>query len=304
MIQAMWNKWTLWTALVISALAPLRMQACDACGCGPGAAFLQAMPQFGRRSVDFSSSLRWGRSEFLPSAALRYQHSLGERWAVWAQVPASAAYYRGYWSDGTYAEHLLGGLGDPNLGAMRRWKLANGQIQAGAWIGVPLGAYRARSIQGTLHPSGYQPGNGAFSGGIWSNLWLGSTERAWLYSAQATASLRNEYGTSRPASASIQALRVYGRETEHSAHRRAAGLAASWTAANEAGNAEVAGAALQVQAVVMTQHITTHGMTTAQIQGVLLQSGDPRFRQWVGVSVQFLRFVPQRTPPKANSADL
>ena len=300
----MWNKSSIWAVLAAWTLAPLQSQACDACGCGPGAAFLQAMPQFGRRSVDLSSSFRWGRSELLPNAALRYQHSIGERNAVWVQVPVSAAYYRGYWSDGTYAEHVLGGLGDPNLGAMRRWTLENGQIQAGAWVGLPLGAYRLRSIQGTLHPSGYQPGNGDFSGGIWSNLWLGSTERAWLYSAQATASARNQYGSARPAGASLQALRLRGRETEHSAHRRAAGLAASWTAANEVGNAEVAGTAVQLQATVMTQYITTKGMTTAQIQGVLLQSGDPRFRQWFGVSIQYLRFVPQRTPPKADTSDL
>jgi len=36
-------------------------------------------------------------------------------------------------------------------------------------------------------------------------------------------------------------------------------------------------------------------MTTVQLQGVMLQSGDPRFRQWVGISVQYLRFVPKRT---------
>jgi len=276
-------------------LVASRVDACDACGCGPGAAFLQAMPQFGRRSVDFSASLRGGRSEFLPFAALRYQHAVGDRSALWVQVPVSAAYYRGYWSDGTFAEHLLGGLGDPNVGAMHRWILPKGQLQAGAWLGIPLGAYRLRSIQGTLHPSGYQPGNGAFSGGIWTNLWLGSTERAWLLSGQASASAVNRYGVARPASASLQALRMRGRETEHSATRLAAGMAASWTDAQDAGNAEVAGSALQLQAVVMRQFITTKAMTTVQLQGVLLQSGDPRFRQWAGISVQYLRFVPKRT---------
>ena len=208
--------------LSILMLVASRVDACDACGCGPGAAFLQAMPQFGRRSVDFSASLRGGRSEFLPFAALRYQHAVGDRSALWVQVPVSAAYYRGYWSDGTFAEHLLGGLGDPNVGAMHRWILPQGQLQAGAWLGIPLGAYRLRSIQGTLHPSGYQPGNGAFSGGIWTNLWLGSTERAWLLSGQASASAVNRYGVARPASASLQALRMRGRETEHSATRLAA----------------------------------------------------------------------------------
>jgi hypothetical protein len=281
--------------LSILALVASRVDACDACGCGPGAAFLQAMPQFGRRSVDFSASLRGGRSEFLPFAALRYQHAVGDRSALWVQVPVSAAYYRGYWSDGTYAEHLLGGLGDPNVGAMHRWILPQGQLQAGAWLGIPLGAYRLRSIQGTLHPSGYQPGNGAFSGGIWTNLWLGSTERAWLLSGQASASAVNRYGVARPASASLQALRMRGRETEHSATRLAAGMAASWTDAQDAGNAEVAGSALQLQAVVMRQFITTKAMTTLQLQGVLLQSGDPKFRQWAGISVQYLRFVPKRT---------
>ena len=276
-------------------LVASRVDACDACGCGPGAAFLQAMPQFGRRSVDFSASLRGGRSEFLPFAALRYQHAVGDRSALWVQVPVSAAYYRGYWSDGTFAEHLLGGLGDPNVGAMHRWILPQGQLQAGAWLGIPLGAYRLRSIQGTLHPSGYQPGNGAFSGGIWTNLWLGSTERAWLLSGQASASAVNRYGVARPASASLQALRMRGRETEHSATRLAAGMAASWTDAQDAGNAEVAGSALQLQAGVMRQFITTKAMTTVQLQGVLLQSGDPRFRQWAGISVQYLRFVPKRT---------
>jgi hypothetical protein len=281
--------------LSILMLVASRVDACDACGCGPGAAFLQAMPQFGRRSVDLSTSLRGGRSEFLPFAALRYQHAVGDRSALWVQVPVSAAYYRGYWSDGTYAEHLLGGLGDPNVGAMRRWILPQGQLQAGAWLGIPLGAYRLRSIQGTLHPSGYQPGNGAFSGGIWTNLWLGTTERAWLLSGQASASAVNRYGVARPASASLQALRMRGRETEHSATRLAAGLSASWTDAQDAGNAEVAGSALQLQAVVMRQFITTKAMTTVQLQGVLLQSGDPRFRQWAGISVQYLRFVPKRT---------
>jgi hypothetical protein len=281
--------------LSILMLVASRVDACDACGCGPGAAFLQAMPQFGRRSVDFSASLRGGRSEFLPFAALRYQHAVGDRSALWVQVPVSAAYYRGYWSDGTFAEHLLGGLGDPNVGAMHRWILPQGQLQAGAWLGIPLGAYRLRSIQGTLHPSGYQPGNGAFSGGIWTNLWLGSTERAWLLSGQASASAVNRYGVARPASASLQALRMRGRETEHSATRLAAGMAASWTDAQDAGNAEVAGSALQLQAGVMRQFITTKAMTTVQLQGVLLQSGDPRFRQWAGISVQYLRFVPKRT---------
>lgn len=281
--------------LSILMLVASRVDACDACGCGPGAAFLQAMPQFGRRSVDLSASLRGGRSEFLPFAALRYQHAVGDCSALWIQVPVSAAYYRGYWSDGTYAEHLLGGLGDPNVGAMHRWILPHGQLQAGAWLGIPLGAYRLRSIQGTLHPSGYQPGNGAFSGGIWTNLWLGSTERAWLLSGQASASAVNRYGVARPASASLQALRMRGRETEHSATRLAAGLSASWTDAQDAGNAEVAGSALQLQAVVMRQFITTKAMTTVQLQGVLLQSGDPRFRQWAGISVQYLRFVPKRT---------
>ncbi|MGA0818152.1 MAG: hypothetical protein ACO3PE_04415 [Schleiferiaceae bacterium] len=276
-------------------LVASRVDACDACGCGPGAAFLQAMPQFGRRSVDLSASLRGGRSEFLPFAALRYQHAVGDRSALWVQVPVSAAYYRGYWSDGTYAEHLLGGLGDPNVGAMHRWILPQGQLQAGAWLGIPLGAYRLRSIQGTLHPSGYQPGNGAFSGGIWTNLWLGTTERAWLLSGQASASAVNRYGVARPASASLQALRMRGRETEHSATRLAAGLSASWTDAQDAGNAVVAGSALQLQAVVMRQFITTKAMTTLQLQGVLLQSGDPRFRQWAGISLQYLRFVPKRT---------
>ncbi|MEY2971976.1 MAG: hypothetical protein RL738_817 [Bacteroidota bacterium] len=281
--------------LSILMLVASRVDACDACGCGPGAAFLQAMPQFGRRSVDLSASLRGGRSEFLPFAALRYQHAVGDRSALWVQVPVSAAYYRGYWSDGTYAEHLLGGLGDPNVGAMRRWILPHGQLQAGAWLGIPLGAYRLRSIQGTLHPSGYQPGNGAFSGGIWTNLWLGTTERAWLLSGQASASAVNRYGVARPASASLQALRMRGRETEHSATRLAAGLSASWTDAQDAGNAVVAGSALQLQAVVMRQFITTKAMTTLQLQGVLLQSGDPRFRQWAGISLQYLRFVPKRT---------
>ena len=281
--------------LSILMLVASRVDACDACGCGPGAAFLQAMPQFGRRSVDLSASLRGGRSEFLPFAALRYQHAVGDRSALWVQVPVSAAYYRGYWSDGTYAEHLLGGLGDPNVGAMRRWILPHGQLQAGAWLGIPLGAYRLRSIQGTLHPSGYQPGNGAFSGGIWTNLWLGTTERAWLLSGQASASAVNRYGVARPASASLQALRMRGRETEHSATRLAAGLSASWTDAQDAGNAVVAGSALQLQAVVMRQFITTKAMTTVQLQGVLLQSGDPRFRQWAGISLQYLRFVPKRT---------
>ncbi|MGA1398724.1 MAG: hypothetical protein ACO31K_08795 [Schleiferiaceae bacterium] len=276
-------------------LVASRVDACDACGCGPGAAFLQAMPQFGRRSVDLSASLRGGRSEFLPFAALRYQHAVGDRSALWVQVPVSAAYYRGYWSDGTYAEHLLGGLGDPNVGAMRRWILPHGQLQAGAWLGIPLGAYRLRSIQGTLHPSGYQPGNGAVSGGIWTNLWLGTTERAWLLSGQASASAVNRYGVARPASASLQALRMRGRETEHSATRLAAGLSASWTDAQDAGNAVVAGSALQLQTVVMRQFITTKAMTTVQLQGVLLQSGDPRFRQWAGISLQYLRFVPKRT---------
>jgi hypothetical protein len=288
----MWIKSFILSILVLVAS---RVDACDACGCGPGAAFLQAMPQFGRRSVDFSASLRGGRSEFLPIAALRYQHAVGDRSALWVQVPVSAAYYRGYWSDGTYAEHLLGGLGDPNVGAMHRWILPQGQLQAGAWLGIPLGAYRLRSIQGTLHPSGYQPGNGAFSGGIWTNLWLGSTERAWLLSGQASASAVNRYGVARPASASLQALRMRGRETEHSATRLAAGMAASWTDAQDAGNAEVAGSALQLQAVVMRQFITTKAMTTVQLQGVLLQSGDPRFRQWAGISVHYLRFVPKRT---------
>lgn len=281
--------------LSILMLVASRVDACDACGCGPGAAFLQAMPQFGRRSVDLSASLRGGRSEFLPFAALRYQHAVGDRSALWVQVPVSAAYYRGYWSDGTYAEHLLGGLGDPNVGAMRRWILPHGQLQAGAWLGIPLGAYRLRSIQGTLHPSGYQPGNGAFSGGIWTNLWLGTTERAWLLSGQASASAVNRYGVARPASASLQALRMRGRETEHSATRLAAGLSASWTDAQDAGNAVVAGSALQLQAVVMRQFITTKAMTTVQLQGVLLQSGDPKFRQWAGISLQYLRFVPKRT---------
>ena len=281
--------------LSILMLVASRVDACDACGCGPGAAFLQAMPQFGRRSVDLSASLRGGRSEFLPFAALRYQHAVGDRSALWVQVPVSAAYYRGYWSDGTYAEHLLGGLGDPNMGAMRRWILPHGQLQSGAWLGIPLGAYRLRSIQGTLHPSGYQPGNGAFSGGIWTNLWLGTTERAWLLSGQASASAVNRYGVARPASASLQALRMRGRETEHSATRLAAGLSASWTDAQDAGNAEVAGSALQLQAVVMRQFITTKAMTTVQLQGVLLQSGDPRFRQWAGISLQYLRFLPKRT---------
>lgn len=281
--------------LSILMLVASRVDACDACGCGPGAAFLQAMPQFGRRSVDLSASLRGGRSEFLPFAALRYQHAVGDRSALWVQVPVSAAYYRGYWSDGTYAEHLLGGLGDPNVGAMRRWILPHGQLQAGAWLGIPLGAYRLRSIQGTLHPSGYQPGNGAFSGGIWTNLWLGTTERAWLLSGQASASAVNRYGVARPASASLQALRMRGRETEHSATRLAAGLSASWTDAQDAGNAVVAGSALQLQAVVMRQFITTKAMTTVQLQGVLLQSGDPRFRQWAGISLQYLRFLPKRT---------
>lgn len=276
-------------------LVASRVDACDACGCGPGAAFLQAMPQFGRRSVDLSASLRGGRSEFLPFAALRYQHAVGDRSALWVQVPVSAAYYRGYWSDGTYAEHLLGGLGDPNVGAMRRWILPHGQLQAGAWLGIPLGAYRLRSIQGTLHPSGYQPGNGAFSGGIWTNLWLGTTERAWLLSGQASASAVNRYGVARPASASLQALRMRGRETEHSATRLAAGLSASWTDAQDAGSAVVAGSALQLQTVVMRQFITTKAMTTVQLQGVLLQSGDPKFRQWAGISLQYLRFVPKRT---------
>ncbi len=288
----MWIKTFILSILTIVAS---RVDACDACGCGPGAAFLQAMPQFGRRSVDLSASLRGGRSEFLPFAALRYQHAVGDRSALWVQVPVSAAYYRGYWSDGTYAEHLLGGLGDPNVGAMHRWILPQGQLQAGAWLGIPLGAYRLRSIQGTLHPSGYQPGNGAFSGGIWTNLWLGSTERAWLLSGQASASAVNRYGVARPASASLQALRMRGRETEHSATRLAAGMAASWTDAQDAGNAEVAGSALQLQAVVMRQFITTKAMTTVQLQGVLMQSGDPRFRQWAGISVQYLRFVPKRT---------
>ena len=281
--------------LSILMLVASRVDACDACGCGPGAAFLQAMPQFGRRSVDLSASLRGGRSEFLPFAALRYQHAVGDRSALWVQVPVSAAYYRGYWSDGTYAEHLLGGLGDPNVGAMRRWILPHGQLQAGAWLGIPLGAYRLRSIQGTLHPSGYQPGNGAFSGGIWTNLWLGTTERAWLLSGQASASAVNRYGVARPASASLQALRMRGRETEHSATRLAAGLSASWTDAQDAGNAVVAGSALQLQVVVMRQFITTKAMTTMQLQGVLLQSGDPKFRQWAGISLQYLRFVPKRT---------
>lgn len=281
--------------LSILMLVASRVDACDACGCGPGAAFLQAMPQFGRRSVDLSASLRGGRSEFLPFAALRYQHAVGDRSALWVQVPVSAAYYRGYWSDGTYAEHLLGGLGDPNVGAMRRWILPHGQLQAGAWLGIPLGAYRLRSIQGTLHPSGYQPGNGAFSGGIWTNLWLGTTERAWLLSGQASASAVNRYGVARPASASLQALRMRGRETEHSATRLAAGLSASWTDAQDAGSAVVAGSALQLQTVVMRQFITTKAMTTVQLQGVLLQSGDPRFRQWAGISLQYLRFVPKRT---------
>ncbi|MEY3941626.1 MAG: hypothetical protein RIR07_512 [Bacteroidota bacterium] len=290
--------------LSILMLVASRVDACDACGCGPGAAFLQAMPQFGRRSVDLSASLRGGRSEFLPFAALRYQHAVGDRSALWVQVPVSAAYYRGYWSDGTYAEHLLGGLGDPNVGAMRRWILPQGQLQAGAWLGIPLGAYRLRSIQGTLHPSGYQPGNGAFSGGIWTNLWLGTTERAWLLSGQASASAVNRYGVARPASASLQAVRMRGRETEHSATRLAAGLSASWTDAQDAGNAEVAGSALQLQAVVMRQFITTKGMTTVQLQGVLLQSGDPRFRQWAGISVQYLRFVPKRTQKAASTSDL
>jgi hypothetical protein len=290
--------------LSILMLATSRVFACDACGCGPGAAFLQAMPQFGRRSVDLSTSLRGGRSEFLPFAAVRYQHAVGDRSALWVQVPVSASYYRGYWSDGTYAEHLLGGLGDPNVGAMHRWILPKGQLQAGAWLGIPLGAYRLRSIQGTLHPSGYQPGNGAFSGGIWTNLWLGSTERAWLLSGQASASAVNRYGVSRPASASLQAVRMRGRETEHSAKRLAAGMAASWTASQEAGSAEVAGSALQLQAVVMRQFITTKAMTTLQLQGVLLQSGDPRFRQWAGISVQYLRFVPKRTQKAAATADL
>lgn len=44
----------------------------------------------------------------------------------------------------------------------------------------------------------------------------------------------------------------------------------------------------------MRQYITTKAMTTVQLQGVLVQSGDPRFRQWVGISVQYLRFVPKR----------
>jgi len=86
-----------------------------------------------------------------------------------------------------------------------------------------------------------------------------------------------------------------GRETEHSATRLAAGMAASWTDAQDAGNAEVAGSALQLQAVVMRQFITTKAMTTVQLQGVLLQSGDPRFRQWAGISLQYLRFLPKRT---------
>lgn len=290
----MWIKSPWFVALAFAIAAP-EMHACDACGCGPGAAFLQAMPQFGRRSIDLSTNVRWGRSELLPAAALRYQHALGDRSAMWFQAPVSAAYYRGYWSDGTYAEHVLGGLGDPNVGAMHRWVLSNGQIQAGAWVGIPLGAFALRSIQGTLHPAGYQPGSGAVSGGIWSNLWIGTTERAWLFSGQVSAYAANRYGVARPASVSIQGLRMHGRETEHSATRLAAGLGASWTEAQDAGNAEVAGSALQIQAVAMRQHITAKAMTTVQLQGVVVQSGDPRFRQWVGISVQYLRFVPKRT---------
>lgn len=287
----MWNS-NLWKfPILLFLIVGHKASACDACGCGPGAAFLQAMPQFGRQSIDLSSSLRWGRSEILPSLVVRYQHPFKGEWAVWTQVPLTGAYYRGYWSDGSSSEHILGGAGDPSIGIMRRIKLPTGQLQVGTWLGLPLGAYSIRSKQGTLHPASYQPGNGALSEGIWANVWIGTTERAWLLSAQSTYSATNRFGVKHPSNASFQALRVFGRETEKNAVRRAFGLSINWTGSEPHTNSVTPTANTQISGVFIKQHIGINGMITAQLQGVLFQTGDPRFRQWVGMSFQVLSFL-------------
>lgn len=164
--------------------------ACDACGCGVNASFLQWAPNMGRYSLGYSVrhvSNSWNNTSV---HSLRGSIPIGGNKSIVWQLPYQHTVLKPI--EHQYADEFAG-LGDILLGYGAGWKDEVNQVQGVGFFSF-ANTKRQVDVFGQSYPITYQPSNGA-NGLIGQVMWtrpnapLGS-----LVTSQGTFYLPNSHG--------------------------------------------------------------------------------------------------------------
>ncbi len=258
--------------LLIFAFASPALWACDACGCGPGAAFLQLFPNYKYHSLSVGVQNYSGARDRVISS----QGTLSIRWNDSLSLKVGSTHVTSHFDVrntlNQWESYTLSGWSDPFVGFSLKRQKGISRFQWHGRLFFPLAAGDGRNNAGQLLPITYQLGAGNFTGDFQFTYSRGDSYRGVLSDVYLQRGLINRYGSRKSFQEMVGVFYYQSKEGVGNTHRLLTGLQVKRMGASLESGAEHTPEALLLNASVQYLYMLP--------QGILYVGYSPMLKQW------------------------